>query len=167
MQTVPAGEWYCPECEKRKVEKIWSVRNVYETSKPRGRAATKGSDASSPESDSEDEALDDMPLDARFKSSSHRPDGEVAAHELGKASGTRAGIVNTNVKDDGVEYLVQWKSRSHAHDKWVSEKELEQIAPKELSKFKKLLQQGQVILWNIIHSLIFVLVCLASLEYCR
>lgn len=90
-----------------------------------------------------------MPLDARFKSSLERSDGEVAANELGNASGSCADTVNTTLKDDGVEYLVQWKSRSHAHDKWVSEKELEKIAPKELVRFKKLLQLGQVILRNI------------------
>jgi len=150
LQTVPGGEWYCPECQKRKVEKIWSVRNVYETSKPRSRAATIGSDASSPESDSEDEAQDDMPLDARFKSSLQRPDEVVAANDLGKASGSRAGITDTNMKGDVVEYLVQWKSRSHAHDEWVSEKELKKLAPKELARFKKSLQLGQVKLCNII-----------------
>jgi hypothetical protein len=90
-----------------------------------------------------------MPLVARFGSSSQRPDGQMAVNEPGKASGSCANITNTNLKDDSVEYLVQWKSRSHAHDKWVSEKELEKIAPKELARFKKLLHDGQVILSNI------------------
>lgn len=140
LETIPAGEWYCPKCEKRKVERIWSVRNVYETSKLRRSASTRTSDASSPESYSEDEAQEVIPLATRFKSSSQRPDGEVAS----LASGKRAGLAIRSLKDDGVEYLVQWKSCSHAHDEWVSEKELEKMAPKELARFKKLLQQGQV-----------------------
>lgn len=89
-------------------------------------------------------------MGARFGSSSQHSDGEVAVDESCKASGSCANVVNTNLKDDSMEYLVKWKSRSHAHDKWVSEKELEKIAPKELDRFKKLLHEGQVILLNIL-----------------
>lgn len=88
-------------------------------------------------------------MGARFESSLQRPHGELAANEPGKVSGRRADIESKNLKDEGAEYLVQWKSRSHAHDKWVSEKELERIAPKELARFKKLFAEGQVKLWNI------------------
>lgn len=82
---------------------------------------------------------------AQFECSSQRPDGEVVANEPGKTSGSCVNIANTNFKDDSLEYLVQWKSRSHAHDKWVSGKELEKVAPKELARFKKL-HEGQVML---------------------
>ncbi|KAG0588696.1 hypothetical protein KC19_2G262600 [Ceratodon purpureus] len=91
---------------------------------------------------SEDEAQNDVPLGARFGSSSQHPEGAV--NETGLVSGSCANVVNTNLKDGSVEYLVQWKSRSHAHDKWVNEKELEKLAPKELARFKKLLHEGQL-----------------------
>ena len=90
-------------------------------------------------------------MGARFGSLSQRPDGEVAVNEPGKESRSCANTLNTNQKDDTLEYLVQWKSRAHAHDKWVPEEELEKIAPKELARFKKLLLEGQVIFWHLSH----------------
>ncbi|KAG0598842.1 hypothetical protein M758_12G104900 [Ceratodon purpureus] len=131
LQTVPAGEWYCPGCEKGKVGKIWSISD-----------ATGSGNLHGDQHNSEDEAQNDVPLGARFGSSSQHPEGAV--NETGLVSGSCANVVNTNLKDGSVEYLVQWKSRSHAHDKWVNEKELEKLAPKELARFKKLLHEGQL-----------------------
>lgn len=53
------GEWYCFECEKKKVEKIWFVckvcfvGNVYEILKLRCRVFIKGLDVLSLESESD------------------------------------------------------------------------------------------------------------------
>ncbi|CAK9235246.1 unnamed protein product [Sphagnum troendelagicum] len=95
LEAVPAGEWYCPQCEfKRKggiIERIWAARKV-------GTAA-------------------------RYHGSKLELEGEW-------------------------EYLVQWKSRSHAHNKWLPEAELIKLGPKELARFRKSLVQGQVDKWN-------------------
>jgi hypothetical protein len=106
--------------------------------------------------DSDDEAhsgLEDIPLNTRFKRLSQGPRAGVEGQNLVPGGPVVTGDVSetSNLKNNVQEYFVQWKSCSHAHNKWIPEKELEKLAPKELARFKKMLAQGQVlVVWFIL-----------------
>lgn len=106
--------------------------------------------------DSDDEAhsgLEDIPLNTRFKRLSQGPRAGVEGQNQVSGGPVVMGDVSetSNVKNSVREYFVQWKSFSHAHNKWIAERDLEKLAPKELARFKKMLAQGQVLfVWFIL-----------------
>lgn len=106
--------------------------------------------------DSEDEAhsgLEDIPLNTRFKRPPQGPQAGVEGQNQVPGGPVVTGDVpdTSNLKNSVQEYFVQWKSCSHAHNKWIAEKDIEKLAPKELARFKKMLAQGQVLfVWFIL-----------------
>lgn len=106
--------------------------------------------------DSDNEAhsgLEDIPLNTRFKRLSQGPRAGVEGQNQVSAGPVVMGDVSetSNLKNSVREYFVQWKSCSHAHNKWIAEQDLEKLAPKELARFKKMLAQGQVLfVWFIL-----------------
>jgi len=166
LEGVPAGEWYCPQCEfKRKggiIERIWAARKVGTAAVPCNATAThrvqektmgpdKNIDLTNKEPFREDRDCSDQVVGVNYAtviSSSQQAWKQHSLEEIDDKvnnSELRERYHGSKLELEGEwEYLVQWKSRSHAHNKWLPEAELIKLGPKELARFRKSLVQGQV-----------------------
>jgi hypothetical protein len=105
--------------------------------------------------DAEEDEDENLPLSAifcrdsrGFGSERDRMDIDPDLSKVGNKTRLQLEDLHSQLEAEAVggkEYFVQWKSHSHAHNKWVPERELEQLAPKELARFKKSATQGRVI----------------------
>ncbi|XP_057864196.2 uncharacterized protein LOC131072142 isoform X2 [Cryptomeria japonica] len=174
LDQVPSGNWFCPACVDKRthsdllcaspvVESIWDMKEsgiIIDT--PCDFISTRV--ASIQKQRKEEEYLRRKNIteaEHDFSMPTARNNGVPEATEIQKKILAEASSCALQTVDsDGLRkisekefekeklYYVKYRGLSHVHNRWITESQIMKEAPKQLSAFKRKIQQGTALQWN-------------------